>query len=283
MPSATAAAPPTAPPSAGVDAQLAVVERKAPLVLDHVDYTIHRPEALAARLEDPLRYAQRVEMIVTGLGIEQLLPRHDARVDRFLEVWTDDETTHGAALATLLGELGLPAYEAAGGDPPLHNHAARLLGRLSERAHRIVELVWSASGAMNEHLAMSAYREMGVVAERLAERPLHETLFRRLRTHEAAHKGFYSAYAKDVARGMQRWQRRLARAIVVHTYAPVGAGDRADKPAFGRTVRALDPDGRWARTIGDPVQRVAEKLLADGEPLPPFVRDALAECVEAAG
>ena len=44
------------------------------------------------------------------------------------------------------------------------------------------------------------------------------------RTHEAAHKGFYAAYAREVAEGMHRWQRRLARAIIVNTYAPVGAG-----------------------------------------------------------
>ena len=79
---------------------------------------------------------------------------------------------------------------------------------------------------------------------------------------------------------MHRWQRRLARTIIVHTYAPVGAGAKVDKPALGRTVRALDPDGGWEEKVADPVQRIAEKLLADGEPLPRFVRDALAECVE---
>ena len=84
---------------------------------------------------------------------------------------------------------------------PIHNQLAKLLGRLSQRAHEVVELIWSSSGAMNEHLAMSAYREMGIVAEQLGERPLYETLFKRLRTHEAAHKGFYAAYAREVAHG----------------------------------------------------------------------------------
>ena len=162
---------------------------------------------------------------------------------------------------------------------PIHNQLAKLLGRLSQRAHEVVELIWSASGAMNEHLAMSAYREMGVVVDELGERSLYETLFKRLRTHEAAHKGFYAAYAREVAQGMHRWQRRLARAIIVHTYAPVGAGAKVDKPALGRTVRALDPDGGWEEKMADPVQRIAEKLLADGEPLPPFVRATpIAEC-----
>jgi hypothetical protein len=142
----------------------------------------------------------------------------------------------------------------------------------------VVELIWSSSGAMNEHLAMSAYREMGVITEALGERSLHETLFKRLRTHEAAHKGFYAAYAREVGQGMQRWQKRLARAVIVHTWSPVGAGAPVDKPAFGRSLRALDPDG-WEDKAANPVQRIAEKLLADGEPLPGFVRDAMAACV----
>ena len=162
------------------------------------------PEALEARLADPLQYAQRVEIIVTGLGIEHLLPRHDARIARFLDIWIEDETTHGAALATLLDQLGLETYEPTEAPLPIHNQIAKLLGRLSQRAHEVVELIWSSSGAMNEHLAMSAYREMGVVVEELGERPLYETLFKRLRTHEAAHKGFYAAYARDVAHGHAR-------------------------------------------------------------------------------
>jgi hypothetical protein len=276
MPTAALTAP------AGVDSQLDVVERKVPLELELVDYTLHDPVALAARLADPLQYAQRVEIIVTGLGIENLLPRHDERIARFLEIWIDDETTHGTALATLLDQLGLETYVPADAPIPVHNQVAKLLGRISQRAHGVVELIWSASGAMNEHLAMVAYREMGVVAEELGERPLYETLFKRLRTHEAAHKGFYAAYAREVAHGMHRWQRRLARAVIVHTYAPVGAGAKVDKPALGRTIRALDADGGWEGKIADPVQRIAEKLLADGEPLPRFVRDAIAECVDSA-
>ena len=274
MPTATTA-------SAGVDSQLDVVERKVPLDLERVDYTMANPEALKARLADPLQYAQRVEIIVTGLGIEHLLPRHDARIARFLDIWIEDETTHGAALATLLDQLGLETYAPTDAPLPVHNQIAKLLGRLSQRAHEVVELIWSSSGAMNEHLAMSAYREMGVVVDELGERPLYETLFKRLRTHEAAHKGFYAA-SRDVAHGMHAWQRRLARAIIVHTYTPVGAGAKVDKPTLGRTVRALDPDGGWEEKVADPVQHIAEKLLADGEPLPRFVRDTLAECVAAA-
>ena len=164
---------------------------------------------------------------------------------------------------------------------PIHNQLAKLLGRLSQRAHEVVELIWSASGAMNEHLAMSAYREMGIVVDELGERSLYETLFKRLRTHEAAHKGFYAAYAREVAQGMHRWQRRLARAIIVHTYAPVGAGARVDKPALGSHGSGPRPR-RWLGGEGGrpgPAHR-REAAGRRRTPAERSCRDAMAECVE---
>ena len=275
MPTATTTAP------AGVDSQLEVVERKVPLELERVDYTVHNPAALTARLADPLQYAQRVEIIVTGLGIEHLLPRHDERIARFLDDLDrgrDDPRRRARHPARPARARDLRADRRPAADPQPARQAPRAALAAGPRGRRARS--GRASGAMNEHLAMSAYREMGVVVDELGERSLYETLFKRLRTHEAAHKGFYAAYAREVAQGMHRWQRRLARAIIVHTYAPVGAGAKVDKPALGRTVRALDPDGGWEEKVADPVQRIAEKLLADGEPLPRFVRDAMAECVE---
>jgi hypothetical protein len=264
-------------------AALAHVERKTPLVIDEIDFTVKDKRKLIARLARPLAYSQRVEAVVTGLGIETLLPRHDEVVQRFLHVWTDDETTHGRALATLLGELGLPHHEVTPSRLPPHNHVAELLGRLSQRAHQVVEFIWATQGAMNEHLAMSAYLRMGAVAQELGEHRLYDTLFRRLRSHEAAHKAFYAARALEVGAKLLPWQRRLARAIVVRTYAPVGAGGAADKPAFGHTIRDLADGEAWEAAIADPVQHVAERLLADGAALPPFVRQSMARCLAAAG
>ena len=43
----------------------------------------------------------------------------------------------------------------------------------------------------------------------------------------------------------------------------VGAGAKRDKPALGRTVGDLAP-GQWDQIIVDPVQDIAERLLADG-------------------
>jgi hypothetical protein len=259
---------------------LANVERKAPLVLDDLDLRVNNRSLVVQRLARPLEYSQRVESVVTGLGIETLLPRLDERVRRFLPIWTDDETTHGRALAMLLHELDLPAYEMPASRLPPHNHLANLLGRVSTGAHRIVELVWSTQGAMNEHMAMAAYSRMAEIAHDIGEHRIRDTLFRPLRSHEAAHKSFYAAHARAVAAQMTTRQRRVARAIVVKTYSPVGAGAKRDKPAFGRTVVDLSA-GEWSTLIADPVQQIAERLLADGEPLEPFVRDAFDACVAA--
>jgi hypothetical protein len=262
-------------------AALEHIERKPPLIIEHVDFRVHDPAKAAERLARPLAYSQRVEAVVTGLGIETLLPRHDPTVRRFLEIWTDDETTHGRALARLLHELGLPHHSATPSRLPAHNHIAKLLGVLSHRAHEVVEMIWATQGAMNEHLAMSAYHRMGQLAQELGEHHLHETLFRRLRAHEAAHKSFYAAHAREVATKLLPWQKKLARLVVVKTYAPVGAGGKADKPAFGDTMRDLASGDEWRPMIADPVQDVAERLLNDGAPLPPFVRESMEECLAA--
>jgi hypothetical protein len=263
-------------------AALAHIERKPPLIIDDVDFRVNDPANAAKRLARPLAYSQRVEAVVTGLGIETLLPRHDPTVRRFLEIWTDDETTHGRALARLLHELNLPHHVVTPSRLPPHNHLAKLLGVLSHRAHEVVEMIWATQGAMNEHLAMSAYLRMGHIAQELGEHHLYETLFRRLRSHEAAHKSFYAAHAREVAAKLLPWQKKLARLVVVKTYAPVGAGGKPDKPAFGHTVRDLATDVDWRTVIADPVQQVAERLLNDGDPLPPFVRESMEECLAAA-
>ena len=146
--------------------------------------------------------------------------------------------------------------------------------------HEVVEAVWATAGTMNEHLAMTAYVRMDEILRDLDERALHETLFRTLRAHESAHKSFYSAYATDVMGRMQRWQRRLVRLIVQHTYMPVGAGSKRDRPAFARTVHALVGDD-WDDRIVTPIQQIAERLLDEGREMDPFVRRAVSECLVA--
>lgn len=261
-------------------ARLRHVETKSPLVFAEVDFTVRDPDAVAAELAAPLEYAQRVESVVAALGIETLLPRHDHTVDRFLAVWTKDELGHAQALAELMRQIGIPVTDVADQPTPLHNHIVGVMAKTSSRFHRVIEAVWSTAGAMNEHLAMAAYARMDAMLVDRGERALHETLFRKLRAHESAHKSFYAAYAADVLGSMRPWQRKLTRLIVQHTYMPVGAGGAADRPAFGRTVRVLAGES-WEELIASPVQKVAERLLDEGNVMDPFVRAAILRCLDA--
>ena len=263
-----------------VDDRLGHVESKAPLLFSDIDFTVHAPDRVRRELSAPLEYAQRVESVVASLGIETLIPRSDERVRRFLEVWTVDEIGHGQALAALMHQLDLDPAPMAQPSVPAHNHLIGAATRLSRAMHEVVEAVWATAGTMNEHLAMTAYVRMDEILRDLDERALHETLFRTLRAHESAHKSFYSAYATDVMGRMQRWQRRLVRLIVQHTYMPVGAGSKRDRPAFARTVDALVGD-EWDHRIVTPIQQIAERLLDEGREMDPFVRRAVSKCLAA--
>ena len=254
------------------------VESKAPLVYDEIDFTIRDPEGLASELAAPLEYAQRVEAVVAAGGIESLMPRRDERVDRFLSIWTDDEQGHATALGTLMELLGMKPHIVADTGLPPHNHLVGTLGRLSAKFHDVVVAVWATAGAMNEHLAMAAYARMDTTLQERGERALHETLFRRLRAHESAHKSFYAAYAAETLARLRPWQRQLARTIVERTYSPVGAGAKRDRPPFARTVHTLAAED-WEASMVEPVQTVAERLLADGDPMEPFVRRAVVKCL----
>jgi hypothetical protein len=261
--------------------RLEFVETKAPLVLDEIDYTIGDRAFLASALAAPLEYAQRVESLVGHTDMGDLMPRRDARVDRFLATWTDDELTHARALANLMHRLELEPVDLDTFTPPAHNRWIPILGRASASLHRVVSMIWATSGSMNEHLALGAYSKIDSVLQERHERGLHETLFRRLRAHESAHKSFYTAYANELWAGMRPWQRRLTRYGMIKVWAPVGATDAADKPAFARTVAALSPDA-WRQTMVDPLQAIAERLMEhDGQPLEPFVERAVLECLDA--
>ena len=123
---------------------------------------------------------------------------------------------------------------------------------------------------MNEKLAFTAYERMAAVLVASGEQDLAESLMRPLRRDESAHLGYYRTVARDLRERLDRWQLAAARALIVRTYAPVGAGAASDEPAFGRTVRALSPRPD-ADDLPGAVQRIAESLLSrDGRSLPPF-------------
>jgi hypothetical protein len=259
--------------------RLEFVERKQPLVYDEIDFTVRHPERIAEQLAGPLEYAQRVEHLVGVTQMETLMPRRPVTVERFLATWTDDELGHARALGTLMETVGLDPVPLDGVAPPNRNAVIGAIGTASKSMHGVIEVIWATSGAMNEHLAMTAYHRIDAILQTDGERALHETLFRRLRAHESAHKSFYAAYATARWATLRGWQQRVARATLRKTWAPVGATDPADRPAFARTVAALAPDD-WQEAMVQPVQSIAERIMDAAGEMGPTVERAVALTLE---
>lgn len=274
-------------PNEAVERRVKALEAKERLDLDEVERMVARlddVDALAERLTASIRYSQRVEAEVAGLSIEMLLPYATDDFDgRFLEVWVPDERGHGEALEMLLGALDLPVFEPRGADVvPPHNRVAGVLGRLTRHAYEIVSLTYHSVGAINERLALAAYTRMGEIAIELDEPELAGTLLTPMRRDESLHLGYYRTYARQLRQRMAPWKVAVVRAIIVHTYAPVGAGNAADKAPFGDVLIELEDDPENP-SVADAVQAVAEELLAKpDQELPPFVLDSARRCLELA-
>jgi hypothetical protein len=262
--------------------RLEFVESKRPLVFDEIDFTVRDRDFLVTTLAAPLEYAQRVEALVGHTTMGDLMPRRDERVERFLTTWAEDELGHARALAELMQQLGLEPVDLDSFTAPTHNRWIPILGRASQSLHDVVTTIWATSGAMNEHVAMAAYSRIDAILQERRETALHETLFRRLRAHESAHKSFYATYAGETWSRLRPWQRHLTRLAIRRTWAPVGATDPHDKPAFARTVLTLSPD-TWQEELVDPLQTIAERILdlGDDRPMEAFVERAVIECFEA--
>lgn len=261
------------------------LETKPALDLDHIDRVIariRRPDLVREHLGAPLLYAQRVEAEVAQLPIDVALPHPpDSYLGRFLAVWTPDETGHGEAQARLLRALDMTVPEART-DDWLASHLAGLLSRASSRAYEVVSMTYHSVGAMNEKLAMSAYKAMATIAAGIGEQELADELFSPMRRDESMHLGFYRTYARELRRGLRPWQRAVVRRLVVQTYAPVGARREKHKASLGHTLMVLeqDPDDPG---IAGLTQAIADELLADeGRPLPTFVAPAMVRCVDSA-
>jgi hypothetical protein len=260
------------------------LELKPRLDLDGVNRAIERirrPDDVARRIAPALRYAQRVEAEVAGLSIETLLPNaHRDLHGRFLAVWVPDELGHAEALARLLRALDLPPVEPRPADAvPIHNRVAGFLGRRSRHAYEMVSMTYHTIGAINERLALGAYGRIAEILDELGERPLIDAMFGPMRRDESMHLGYYRTYARQLRHRLKPWQLTLVRTLIVHTYAPVGAGERRDKPLFGETLRVLelDPDNP---TIATAAHDIATELIAkEGRTLPPFALKAMRACL----
>ena len=118
-----------------------------------------------------------------------------------------------------------------------------------------MSLAYHAIGAINERLAIAAYTCMSAIAHELGEVELAE-LFGPTRRDESAHLGSYRTYARQLSPRLAPWQRAVVRSLLVHTYAPVGAGRAADKAPFGRALAALDgPPQPGDRSCSPPDRR----------------------------
>lgn len=270
--------------SEAVQRRIEMLHRKPRLDLAAVATAVESArdiDGLRQRLGDPIRYSQRVEAEVAGLSIETLLPHatNDYVAD-FLGVWVPDERGHGDALDLLLTRLELPP-EAPRDEStiPIHNRVAGILGRGSRHIYEMVSMIYHSIGAINERLALAAYKAMAGIAAELGEQPLVDVLFTHLQRDESAHLGYYRTYARQLRAHVAPWQLATARLIIVKTYAPVGAGDARDKPLMGAVLTALEDDPENP-AIATTVQAVAEELLAaDGRSLPPFVLRSLRRCL----
>jgi hypothetical protein len=260
------------------------LETKPRLDLDAVDRALDRirdADAVARRLAPALRYAQRVEAEVAGLSIETLLPNaHRDLHGRFLKIWVPDELGHAEALGRLLHRLALKPVDARPATSvPLHNRVAGLLGRLSVHAYQMVSMAYHSIGAVNERLALAAYGRIAEILDELGERPLVDHMFGPMRHDESMHLGYYRTYARQLRQHLAPWQRMLVRALIVHTYAPVGAGLKRDKALFGETIRALESDPENP-AVASAVHDIAVELLAtDDRSLPPFALKAMRACL----
>jgi hypothetical protein len=270
-----------------IEQRLHVLETKTPLDFEAVSTAISRikdPDAVRDRLGHAIRYSQRVEAEVGDLGIETLLPQAtDDHVGRFLTTWMPDELGHARAQDELLRALGLPVYESRPIDHvPFHNRVAGVLGKVSTHVYEVVSMMYHSIGAINERLAMGAYRQMTTVLHELGEHELAEVLMNPMRRDEAAHLGYYRTYAKQLRPRLRSWQLAIVRNVIVHTYAPVGAGKAHDKAPMGRALDAMQMDP-YDRVFGAAVEEIADELLAKPDsPLPPFVQRSLQKCVDLA-
>ena len=215
-----------------------------------------------------------------GSASTALLPRAVGDFDgRFLAVWVPDELGHADAQAILLDHLGLPAYQSRPADAvPLQHRLAGSLGQLSAHAYEIVSLAYHAIGAINERLAIAAYARMSAIAREMGEVELAEALFGPMRCDESAHLGYYRTYARQLSPRLAPWQRAVVRSLVVHTYAPVGAGRATDKAPFARALAALEQDPHNP-AIAPLVDQIAVELLPHPAATPPFVVTAMRRCL----
>ncbi len=202
--------------------------------------------------ETRLRYSQRVEADVAGLGIEALLPRSGGRLRRPLPRGL------GARRARPRRRSGPSCSITSGSRPtkpvpadavPIQHSLAGTLGQLLRPTPtRSCRSPTTPSAPSTSGWPSPPMRACRPSPRELGEVELAEALFGPMRRDESAHLGYYRTYARQLSPRLAPWQRAVVRSLVVHTYAPVGAGRAADKAPFGHVL--------WPRSRRTPTHRL---------------------------
>lgn len=263
------------------------IERLAqvqPLDPDEVDYTISNPSVLGKALGRTFAYFGRVEQEITGYNLDILLPDSpDDYAGRFRQIWEAQEIPHGIIFENIQKALGLVPEPLPESEPATNAHKlAGALGKVSTGLHEVVEMVWLGRGAMHEQLTLSGYHRLGERLIDIGETALYHTAIKPIKPQEGGHSDFYSTAGGMLSARLRPWQKRAVKAISLKTYAPVGVHNFSQSADFGHIAEILADGKDKIANFVDPIQRVAQNLLAlGGEVLPPFVYKSIMECVEA--
>lgn len=261
-------------------------EEHPPIDLATVDYTVHRPDLLAARYGHVLDYMARVELEVDRnvLELTTMLP-DPPEVDRvfYADVWQPQEIRHGQILDELQTRIGRPPAA-----PDLTHVSAkiRVLGMLSHvgPVQDVVRMLYYLTGMSTERSAVLAYNLLYDGVTELGETAVAETVVAQIRRQEPGHYAFYKLSARGLSGQLAGWQRWLVRHMRRISFAPVGANNPGQVADFGEVMASLGID-RDLETFAVQISRVERDLLwarDRGMRVPEYVVGAFRDAVELA-
>src|SRR5437762_11776455 len=198
----------------------AYAARSRALDLSGIDWDDVPRHPLSPEVLRTLRYMQDIEShtIVYLRTLLSTRAMDDPEIATFLACWFYEETFHGRALARFLAAAGEPVTSRPRSRMTFPQWAEARATALVARNRPYfvgVHMVW---GAINELTTLVGYQRLST----LAAHPVLTELLSRIVRDESRHFAFYYGQA---ARWLARPSiARLARFLVDHFWAPVGAG-----------------------------------------------------------
>jgi hypothetical protein len=261
-------------------------EEHPPIDLATVDFTVRRPELLAARYGHVLDYMARVELEVDRNVLELMTMLPDPpEVDRrfYADVWQPQEIRHGQILDELQVRLG---RDHAVTDLDRVSVKIRILGALAHVSpvQDVVRMLYYLTGMATERSAVLAYNLLHEGVVELGEHAVADTIVAQIKRQEPGHYAFYKLSARGLAGQLAGWQRWLVRHLRRISFAPVGANNDQQKADFGDLMTTLGID-RDLETFAVQISRVERELLwarDRGMRVPDYVVTAFREAVELA-